>query len=345
MSASPAQPHVHLVGSVPLADSESVFRTVAGRLGPHLKRLPDGETGKRGEWIRFIQQMLSSHPDMEVDPTVKPLPWVQWDGVLLREIPRVRFKPGVDPKRVKFDLGYGNAAIESFRTFDKLQAEGAIPAGVKFQVCLPTPLAPGYNYVSPPAQEDFLAVFEPAMAREIAEFARALPHERLAVQWDVCQEVLMYEGYYPERPRNYIEQIQGQLERIGAAVPRDIELGYHLCYGSPRDEHIVQPKDMGIMVEMSNGIFARAARQVNFMHLPVPRDRTDDAFFAPLKNLTLPAGCELILGLVHEGDAAGNAARLAAARKVAPVAGIGTECGWGRKNPERLPGVLAAHEV
>jgi hypothetical protein len=155
----------------------------------------------------------------------------------------------------------------------------------------------------------------------------------------------MYEGFYPERPRNYVEQIQGQLERIGAAVPRDIELGYHLCYGSPRDEHIVQPKDMGIMVEMASGIFARAARQVNFIHLPVPRDRTDDAFFAPLRALKLPPGCELILGLVHEGDTAGNKARLEAARKFAPVAGIGTECGWGRKNPERLPGVFAAHEV
>ena len=345
MNASRAQPHVHLVGSVPLADSESVFRTVAARLGPHQRRLPDGETGKRGEWIRFIQAMLTQHKDMEVDPTVPPLAWRQWDGVLLREIPRVRFKAGVDPLQVRFDLGYGQAAVESFRIFDKLQAEGAVPARVKFQVCLPTPLAPGYNYVSPPAQDDFLRAFEPAMVREIAHFASALPHDRLAVQWDVCQEVLMYEGYYPERPRNYVEQIQSELERIGAAIPRDIELGYHLCYGSPRDEHIVQPKDMGIMVEMANGIFSRAARSIEFIHLPVPRDRTDDAFFAPLKSLKLPTGCELILGLVHEGDAAGTKARLAAARRVALVAGIGTECGWGRKNPERLPGVLAAHEV
>jgi hypothetical protein len=345
MSASRAQPHVHLVGSVPLPDSESVFRAVADRLGPRLKRLPDGETGKRGDWIRFIQVMLANHPDMEVDPTMPPLAWRQWDGVLLREIPRVRFKPGVDPARVKFDLGYGDAAIESFRVFDRLQKEGTIPAGVKFQVCLPTPLAPGYNYVSPPAQADFLRVFQPAMAREVARFAAALPHDRLAVQWDVCQEVLMYEGFYPERPRDYVEQIQDELARLGAAVARDIELGYHLCYGSPRDEHILQPKDMGVMVEMVNGIFARAARPVDFIHLPVPRDRTDDAFFAPLKTLELPPGCELILGLIHEGDAEGNRLRLEKARAVAPVAGVGTECGWGRKSPERMAGVLAAHEV
>ena len=41
---------VHLTGSVPLADNESVFRSVSGVLGRHLRRLPDGETGKRSRW-------------------------------------------------------------------------------------------------------------------------------------------------------------------------------------------------------------------------------------------------------------------------------------------------------
>jgi hypothetical protein len=39
---------VHLIGSVPPADREQVFRRVAGALGPYLRRLPDGETGERG---------------------------------------------------------------------------------------------------------------------------------------------------------------------------------------------------------------------------------------------------------------------------------------------------------
>jgi len=36
---------VHLIGSVPLADTEAVFRAVTAELGPWLKRIPDGETG------------------------------------------------------------------------------------------------------------------------------------------------------------------------------------------------------------------------------------------------------------------------------------------------------------
>jgi hypothetical protein len=335
--------HVHLVGSVPLNDAEKVFRTLGGALGAHLKRLPDGETGKRAEWIRFIQHMLSSHPDMEVDKAAPPLQWRQWDGLLLREIARVKFKDGIDPAKVNFDLGYAADAIASFKTFEKLQREGAIGKEVKFQISLPTPLAPGYNYVSPRAQRDFVPAFERALKREIDTIAAALPHDRLAVQWDVCQEVLMYEGFYPERPADYRDQILSQLARVGAMVPNDVELGYHLCYGSPKDEHIVQPKDMAIMVEMTNGIFARAMRPVDFIHLPVPRNRQDDSFFAPLRGLALPEDCELILGLIHEGDESGNRIRLEKARAIKPIAGVGTECGWGRKDAGSVPRLLDAH--
>ena len=66
-----------------------------------------------------------------------------------------------------------------------------------------------------------------------------------------------------------------------------IELGYHLCYGSPADEHLVQPKDAGIMVEITNAIVAGVRRPIQFFHMPVPKARTDDAYFAPLGRLKL----------------------------------------------------------
>ena len=40
-------PIVHFVGSIPLPDAETVFRTLAETTGPYLQRLPDGETGIR----------------------------------------------------------------------------------------------------------------------------------------------------------------------------------------------------------------------------------------------------------------------------------------------------------
>ena len=83
-------PIVHFVGSIPLPDSETVFRTLSKACGPHLIRLPDGETGIRKTWIRFLQQVLADNPAIEVASDVPPFKFTQWDGKLLREIPRLR---------------------------------------------------------------------------------------------------------------------------------------------------------------------------------------------------------------------------------------------------------------
>jgi hypothetical protein len=52
---------------------------------------------------------------------------------------------------------------------------------------------------------------------------------------------------------------------------------------------------------------------------------------------------QLYLGLIHHDDAAGDTARLTAARRYARVDGIATECGMARGDPARLPALLAAH--
>jgi hypothetical protein len=69
---------VHLVGSVPLSSPEEVFRTVAAELGDRLRRVPDGETGPRSDWIVWQYPVLSSRPQFEIAPPdldhYRPLP-------------------------------------------------------------------------------------------------------------------------------------------------------------------------------------------------------------------------------------------------------------------------------
>src|SRR5215472_10566513 len=122
------QPIVHFVGSIPL---------------------PDGETGIRKTWIRFLQQVLADNPAIEVAADVPPFKFTQWDGKLLREIPRLRVKPGATPDPKTFETGYAHMAIESWSLFEQLQRAGVIPARVKFQISLPTPIAPTYNNMLP----------------------------------------------------------------------------------------------------------------------------------------------------------------------------------------------------
>src|SRR5712672_1522731 len=150
MSAAPAhKPIVHFVGSIPLPDTETVFRTLTAATGPHLLRLPDGETGIRKTWIRFLQNVLAENPAIEVATDVPPFKFTQWDGKVLREIPRLRISPGAKPDPGTFNTGYAEMAIESWSLFERLQTAAVIPANVKFQVSLPTPIAPTYNNIVP----------------------------------------------------------------------------------------------------------------------------------------------------------------------------------------------------
>jgi hypothetical protein len=334
---------VHLIGSLPLPNAEAVFKTVADGLGPWLVRIPDGETGNRHRWIWWQRQMLEGHPAMERDTDTPAFTLRQWDGAVIRTTEWLRFRPGVDPATVSFETGYAVAALESYATFRRLRADGLIPAGLRFQVCLPTPMASGYMYISPSSLAAYLPVYERALLAALDEITAAIPPRDLSIQWDVCQEVLVFEHYFPHRPAGYKADVFDVLARLGDAVPAAAECGYHLCYGSPRDEHLVMPKDAAILAEISQGILARLRRRLDYLHLPVPADRTDDAYFAPLADLSLPGETALYLGLIHYDDPEGDLARITAAQKVTPRFGIATECGWGRTDPARVPNLLAAH--
>jgi hypothetical protein len=196
-------PIIHFVGSIPLPDAEAVFRTLAQSAGAYLRRLPDGETGIRKTWIRFLQQMLADNPAIEVAADVPHFKFTQWDGKLLREIPRLRVKPGAKPDSETFETGYAEMAIASWSLFEQLQTAGVIPATVKFQISLPTPIAPTYNNMVPSDRPLLLPALTRHLTGEVAKIAAVIPNDRIAVQWDVCQEVLAWEGYYEKGPVDF----------------------------------------------------------------------------------------------------------------------------------------------
>ena len=129
---------VHLTGCVPLSNSEEVFQTVSGILGDHLKRLPDGETGVRSHWISWQRTVFERNPALQrmpSDPTA--------EAALPREMRYRHFalRSGSSAATLQFDgLGYADAAIASYATFARLKQ--AVPAHYRFQVSLPTPIAP-----------------------------------------------------------------------------------------------------------------------------------------------------------------------------------------------------------
>src|SRR5713101_5408748 len=101
--ARPVARGAHLVGSVPLASAEAVFTAVAAAIGDRLRRIPDGETGPRSDWIVWQLPVFTSQPGLEVVPP-GPASW--------RPLPRVRVEDGTRPESVGFGpLGYAEAEI------------------------------------------------------------------------------------------------------------------------------------------------------------------------------------------------------------------------------------------
>jgi hypothetical protein len=338
MDATVSRPRdVLLVGSVPLANADEVFRTVSAALGDRLRRLPDGETGERIDWFVWQVARFQACSQLEaVEPDA---------GRGYRTLPKFRLRPGADPASIDFGrLGYADAAKASYEAFVRLQREGAVPPGLRFQVCLPSPLAPAGAFGDPESLSAIAPAYEAALLREVDEIAAAIPHEALAIQWDVAVEFGALDGVGPPPTPDRKQAILDRLVRIGNRVAADVELGYHLCYGDYGHKHFKEPTDTGVLVEVANAIAGGLARPLTWLHLPVPRDRDDDGYFAPLGGLRLPPETELYLGLVHHTDGeAGTRRRLATAERVVQDFGIGTECGFGRRPPETVPELLRIH--
>jgi SAM-dependent methyltransferase len=326
----------HLVGSVPLASAEAVFRVVADEIGDRLRRIPDGETGPRSDWIVWQLPVFTTQRQLEVVPP-GPNSW--------RPLPRVRLADGARAESVTFGaLGYADAALSSYRAFARLKRDGVVPVACRFQVCLPTPLAPISAFVVPEHQKLLEPVYEEQVLGELRIILQELPHDQLAIQWDTNFELGMLEGVFPV----WFDDVKGgileRLLRISRHVPPDVQLGYHLCYGDVQHRHFKEPADAGRLVEVANALAASLGRPLNWIHLPVPRERLDEAYYAPLRDLRLRAESELYLGLLHHTDGVeGTRRRIEVAQRFVSGFGVATECGWGRRPATTIPDLLRIH--
>lgn len=336
MSESPNFLPVHLCGSVPLPSARAVFEAIANALGPRLRRYPDGETGDRLDWLQWQGQFFRQSPDLEEIVSESP-----YRGKQIQYRPR----PGIEAQAVRLEsLGYADTAIQSHAIFAALKKDGRIQSDARFLVSLPTPLACTRVHIAAPFVAAIDPVYEKAMLKEILRMASAIPVNDLALQWDVAVEFSILENPARSPFANPFVPIVERLIRITNGVPLGVEAGIHLCYGDSGHKHFKEPEDTGKLVAVANAVAAGATREIAWVHMPVPRNRADDAYFAPLRSLRLRPETELYLGLVHRTDGVDGAKRrIAAARKAWPSFGIATECGFGRRPPQDVADLLRLH--
>ncbi|MCP4228198.1 MAG: hypothetical protein GY773_33025 [Actinomycetia bacterium] len=330
----------HLVGSAPVEEPEQLFRLVGAHLGRHVRRIPDGEVGERDTWIRWQYPRLGQCPQLEAA--------VIDTGYLGRELAQYAIKGGAGPIEL-VDLGYADAALESWERFRRAKEEQTIGAEVRFLVGLPSPLSVVTMYVAPQARPAVLEAWLAAMEQQLERIVDGIPNDELAVQWEVCIEFGILEGLWTlldtglsgdeARPG-----IGPHLVHLGDLVPEPVELGYHLCYGDSGHQHFTEPSDTGNLAWAASTALTGVRRPVQWIHLPVPRDRNDAAYFEPLRDVALPVETELYLGLVHEtGGEEATRRRIEAASSVLPRFGVATECGMGRRPLSSMGPLLDQH--
>ena len=175
---------VHLVGSVPLSNAREVFIEVAAALGPRLRRIPDGETGERGDWITWLEPVFANSPALEKSDEVF--------RIHATATPRTRYrlKPGMSASQVTFDnLFYADIAVRSYREFADLKRSGVIPARCRFQVDLVPAHSVLWLYLQDDLHAPVDAIYNAAVEREIDKIAAAIPNDQLAIQFDVASAV------------------------------------------------------------------------------------------------------------------------------------------------------------
>ncbi|KAH7393518.1 hypothetical protein BKA64DRAFT_89599 [Cadophora sp. MPI-SDFR-AT-0126] len=339
MSSNPASipkpRHVHFLGSVPLASSEDVFQRLTTTFSTQLRRIPDGETGKRKSFVGWQKGIfegsnirVKSHTAADSEPRT----------------------PSTLISSSDLAPTYDDFALDSYKTFCQLRDQGVIPPGIRFQVSLPTPANVICCVVHPEDQVRAEPLYEAALLASLRRIQASIPAHDLAIQWDLAVEFALLEfaklDPQPEWKPFYLtnpwfsplkEGLVERIARIARHVDPGVEMGFHLCYGDARHQHFIQPKDTSLLVEMANRISSAVEREINWLHMPVPVDRTDEAYFAPLRQLRLNTKTELFLGLVHADGVEKTEERIAVARRfVRGEFGVATECGMGRTASEEF---------
>jgi hypothetical protein len=340
---------VHFNGSVNLPDTETVMREISSRIPTGVRRMTDGETGDRNYWISFQTRKFEQMPEFELVASGR----TYGAGGDAPEMPQLRLAEGASAGTIDWpNLGYADEYTKSFATFDELQKQGTIPAGVRMQVQYPTPLASMAGTIVPDDLPAVAPVYEEALFADLDSLLERLPHERVAVQWDIAVELGALEGAMGVAMS--MEQIAPGIVRCLDRVPDDVPVGLHLCYGDYGHQHFKQPESLQMQVDLLNAVSSAGRRRLDFVSFTVPQDRDDREYFEPLGALRTGSDTELNFALVpyHPADQAPGTtqrqieridAALGSSAEGARGWGICTECGMGRVDATDVPELLDLH--
>ena len=290
-----ADREAHLVGSLPGATPAEAMTTALDILGPYLRTLPDGETGERRNWIISIVEGLREHPDLELR---KSGDWSDYDKIPVLKVRRGRALYGAS-----MNFGHVEAVRESYPEFQSLTSG----RDLAFQEGVPGDFDLAMFTLGPAGALRHRRPFTEATLAEIRDVAVITGRDTL-FQIEVPAELVLL-AKAPSAARPALAKVLARrITGLAAAAAPGTRFGVHLCLGDMNNKAFGTMTDVEPLVLLANAILRGwpEGRTLDIMHAPfAAADKpatTDPAFYAPLKDLAVPAGVRFAAGFAHEAQ-------------------------------------------
>lgn len=320
-----------LVGSIPAEDAGQAMSQALTELGPHLRYLPDGETGERDRWIVSMIETLRAHPDLRVR---REGSWANYSDQLNFAVRR-----GHTLRGDRMDFGIVAAWQASWPVFSKLRDEAGRP-DLAFQVGIPGDLDMALFSLGLTGPFRHRRAFTEALARQIGEIVAAAG-DNVLFQIEVPAElVFVTKAPGPARPP-LAHWLGGVVANLAAQAPAGTRFGVHLCLGDLGHQALGRLRDAGPLVLLGNAIAARwpSGRPLEYLHAPLAAGDeppvSAPAFYRPLTGLKLPTQTRFVAGLLHEARDVDQLRPILAQVDTAlgRPADVAAACGLGRRTP------------
>lgn len=320
----------HLVGSLPGSTAAEAMSSALRILGPHLRSLPDGETGERRNWVISIIEGLRMHPDLELR---KAGDWSDYD-----KTPVLKIRNGRTLYGASLNFGHVEAVRESYLDFEQAKAVSGRPDLV-FQEGVPGDFDLAMFTLGPVGALRHRRPFTEATLAEIRGVGAITgPHTLFQIEVPV-ELVLLTKAPAAVRPALAM-LLARSITGLAAASPAGTRFGVHLCLGDMNNRAFGTMADVSPLVLLANAILRGwpDGRPLDILHAPfAAADRpatTNPRFYEPLQNLRLPAGVRFAAGFAHESQSLSDelAIRSVIDDLLQREVTIAAACGLGRRS-------------
>lgn len=289
----------HLVGAWPGFSGAQAMDSALRRLGPHLLRMTDGETGERAQWVLPTMDWLRANPDVELIADGDYSDYEHGTRYAVRE------GRTFDPANI--ELGYHRFFGRSYPAFRELRGRHRHD-DIAFQVGCPAPIdlaVDSFGFEVANTDRSIAQAYAAATLREILAI-HAEAGDDVVFQIETVVSMVAVARTPEEHQGQVAGQMAGAITAMVAMAPAGTRFGAHLCLGDFHHRALAEMGSARPLVTLANTLAAMwpEGRPLEYIHAPFAAAERpgslDPSWYAPLADLELPDGVRFVAGFVHE---------------------------------------------